>query len=203
MPRRRGPYVFTPARAAALAKGRKVSAQRRRGRARLSRGRSYSSNPVARGVGLAGVRKNFVPYFRVNKRSQTAGFNAGSIIPRTKKRIVIGSYIRVENTTRHGAIDRALGKTGNAVAPRGTKRGAVRKYFKENVSITNPAVRANVPGGQARLSTSRGAGPTIIYRRGKHKTPQTLSQKGVKKYDARMKAIAGQKVKKRRPQRRG
>jgi hypothetical protein len=186
-------YVFTPARAAALAKAR-------RARKRKSK-RLYGSNPVTRGVGKHGFTKNTVPYLRANKRSQTAGFNTGSILPGTGKRLVFGGYVRVENTNRKGAIDKALAKAGNKAMPYGTTRGKVRKYFKENVTITNPTIRANVGRHQARLGSSRGAGPTIILRRGKHKTPLTQTRKGVKKYDTRMRAIAGKKVV--RPQRRG
>lgn len=186
-----GAYVFTPARRAALDKARK---KRKRNSKRL-----YSSNPVTRGQGKHGLAKNTIPYLRVNKRSQTGGFNAGTIIPGTGKRIVLGGYIRVENTNRKGAIDRALAKAGNKTMPYGTSRGKVRKYFKENVTITNPTIRANVGKHQARLSTSRGAGPTITLRRGKHKTPLAKSRAGVKKYDRRMKSIAGKKA---RPQRR-
>lgn len=186
-----GAYVFTPARRAALDKARK---KRKRNSKRL-----YSSNPITRGQGKHGLAKNTIPYLRVNKRSQTGGFNTGTIIPGTGKRIVLGGYIRVENTNRKGAIDRALAKAGNKTMPYGTSRGKVRKYFKENVTITNPTIRANVGKHQARLSTSRGAGPTITLRRGKHKTPLAKSRAGVKKYDRRMKSIAGKKA---RPQRR-
>lgn len=187
----------SPAQKAALAKARAVSATSRRRKAK----RKYSTNPSARGVGVGGYKKNTVPYLRANKRSQTAGFNTGSIIPGTGKRLVIGGYVRVENTSSKGAIDRALAKAGNATMPYGTTRGKVRKYVKNNVQITNPAIRANFKGHQARLSSSRGAGPTITLRRGKHKTPLTKSRAGVKKYDKRMRAIAGKKAV--RPQRRG
>lgn len=186
-----GAYVFTPARRAALDKARK---KRKRNSKWL-----YSSNPVTRGQGKHGLAKNTIPYLRVNKRSQTGGFNTGTIIPGTGKRIVLGGYIRVENTNRKGAIDRALAKAGNKTMPYGTSRGKVRKYFKENVTITNPTIRANVGKHQARLSTSRGAGPTITLRRGKHKTPLAKSRAGVKRYDKRMRTIAGKKA---RPQRR-
>src|ERR1044071_218260 len=96
------PYVFTPARAASLAKARKA---RRRKSKRL-----YGSNPVTRGVGKSGLARNTVPYLRANKRSQTGGFNAGTILPGTGKRIVFGGYVRVENVNRKGAIDKALAK---------------------------------------------------------------------------------------------
>lgn len=186
-----GHYEFTPARAAALAKAR-------RARKRNSR-RIYSSNPVTRGQGSAGFKKNFIPYARANKRSQTTGFNSGTIIPGTGKRIVLGGYVRVENVNRKGAIDKALMKAGNKAMPYGTKRGKVRKYFKENVTVTNPALRANVGKGQVRLSTSRGAGPTITVRRGHHKVPLAKSRAGVKRYDTRMRTI---RKRKSRPQRR-
>ena len=182
-------YVFTPARAAALAKAR-------RSRKRKSK-RLYSSNPVTRGQGKSGFKKNATPYLRANKRSQTAGFNTGSILPGTGKRLVFGGYVRIENTNRKGAIDKALAKAGNKAMPYGTSRGKVRKYFKENVSVTNPTIRANVGSHQARLGSSRGAGPTIILRRGKHKTPLAKTRAGVKRYDQRMKSIAGKKAKRK------
>lgn len=186
------PYVFTPARRLALDKARKA-------RKRNSK-RRYSTNKAARGIGRSGLVKNTVPYLRANKRSQTGGFNAGTIVPGTGKRIVFGGYVRLENVNRKGAIDRAIQKAGLKAMPYGTKRGKVRKYLRENVQITNPAIRANVGKHQARLSTSRGAGPTITLRRGKHKIPLAKSRAGVKKYDTRMRAIAGTPVS--RPQRR-
>lgn len=185
-----GNYVFTPARRAALDKARKARKKKSR--------RIYSSNPVTRGQGKSGLLKNTVPYLRANKRSQTGGFNAGTILPGTGKRIVFGGYVRVENVNRKGAIDRALAKAGSKAMPYGTTRGKVRKYLKNNVTITNPAIRANVGKHQARLSTSRGAGPTITLRRGKHKTPLAKSRAGVKRYDQRMRSIAGKKAGRKR-----
>lgn len=202
----RGVYVFTPARQAALAKGRVVSARNRKGRKRVSRGKVYTFDHSKRGQGVAGLKKNATPYARVNKHSQTTGFNAGTVIPGTKKRIVIGGYVRIENTSRHGSIDKALGRAANLVAPRGSSRGKVRSYLRNNVTVTNPAVRANIPGAgsQVRLSTSRGAGPTLTVRRGMHKTPQKKSFAGVKKYDQRMRQVAARKsAHKPRPQHRG
>ena len=158
-----------------------------------------------RGSGVAGLKKNATPYVRVNKRSQTSGFNTGTIIPGTKKRIVIGGYFRLENTNRKGAIDRAMGRAANGVLPHGTKRGQARKYLKDNVTITNPAVRAKVGGAEVRLASSRGAGPTVVIRRGKHKTNQKASQAGIKKYDnaVRKRAAKAAKKRKSRLQRRG
>ena len=196
---RKGAYVFTPARRAALSRARAASARARKGRSR----RHFTSDPVKRGVGVAGLKKNTIPYARVNKRSQTVGVNAGTIIPFTKKRIAFGGYVRLENTGRKGAIDRALSKAGNSVAPRGTTRGKVRNYLATSVEIKNPAIRAAIPHGEVRLGTSRGAGPTFIVRRRKHGAPFKKSRAGVRKYDTRMRAIAGKKTKKPRPQRRG
>jgi hypothetical protein len=183
----------SPAEKAALAKARKASATSRRRKAK----RKYSTNPEARGQGFRGYKKNTVPYLRANKRSQTAGFNTGSILPGTGKRLVLGGYIRIENRSNKGAIDKAIARAGNATMPYGTSRGKVRKYLKNNVQITNPAIRANVGKHQARLSTSRGAGPTVTLRRGKHKTPLTKSRQGVKRYDTRMRSIAGKKAKRK------
>lgn len=199
-------YKFTPGRAKALARARAISAKNRH-RARIAGNkRTYGKRPV----GLSGLKKNFIPYTRVNKNSQTAGFNAGSIVPGTKKRIVVGAYVRVERTSRSGGlVDRAVSKvaTSKIVAPPGTRRGNVRQYITKNVAVTNPAVRFDAPtkNVQARLGSSRGAGPTLIVRRGRHKTPRNKSKQGIKKYDDRMRTIQKTKAtnKRKRPQRRG
>jgi ribosome modulation factor len=166
---------------------------------------TVKSQSKRRGEGFKGLRHNTVPYVRVNKRSQTIGLNAGTIIPGTKKRIVFGGYSRIESTTNKTAVDRFVAKGVSKVFPMGTNRGKVVAYAKKNFSVTNPAIRGTVGGAQVRLGTSRGAGPTIIVRRGKHKTSQAKSQTGVAKYDNQMRKIAGQrsaKIKKPRPQRR-
>lgn len=158
-----------------------------------------------RGEGLSGLKKNTVPYVRANKRSQTVGVNAGTIIPGTNRRVVIGGYARIESTTKHTGVDRALNAAAaKAVGGKGTRRARVASAVTKRVSIKNPALRKAVGGGQFRLGTSRSAGPTVIVRRGKHKTPQSKTAKGVQRYDARMHSIAGKKAatKKPRPQRR-
>jgi hypothetical protein len=150
---------------------------------------------------------HFVPYARVNKRSQTAGYNYGVKISGTGKRLVTGTYVRLENVSRTTATDRVVGKVASKAFPKGTKRRAHVTAIKNNVSINNPAIRASVKGHQVRLGTSRGAGPTIIVRRGKHKVAKPKSKKGVQAYDKRMrtvvkgKTVAGVKMTKR-PQRR-
>lgn len=192
-------YVFTPARRAALKKAQSVSAAKRKGRRKPGTRRRYTSNLGKRGEGFTGLRKNAIPYLRANKRSQTTGFNAGTVIPGTKKRIVLGGYVRVENTGRKGAIDAALKRSGNIVAPRGTKRGAVKGYLKNSVTFKNPGIRANVRGHTVSLGTSRGAGPTIIIRRGRKPTPISKSRAGIQRFDKNV----NQRVGKTRMQRRG
>lgn len=167
----------------------KANKGRRKPRATLSRNvnrRHYTDNPKKRGVGLAGLSKNTIPYARVNKHSQTGGFNTGTIIPFTGKRIAFGGYFRVENTSRRNALDTTLGKIGNKVARKGTKPGAAREWFNKNVHIDNPGVRAKVGGAQVRLGTSRSSGPTIIVRRGSHKTIEKKSRAGLRQYNTRM-----------------
>ena len=156
----------------------------------------------SRGVGVKGLKQNTVPYVRANKRSQTVGVNAGTILPGTNKRIVIGGYARIESTTRETAVDRALKAKVAVIAPSGSRRGRVAGALRKNLDIKNPAVRASAGGAQVRLGTSRGAGPTVIVRRGKHRTVQSKSKAGVQKYDARMASIAGKRAKAPRAQRR-
>jgi hypothetical protein len=168
---------------------------------------SVSSKVVKRerGVGLSGLKQNTVPYIRVNKRSQTIGVNAGTRIPGTHKRVVVGGYSRLESTRKQTGVDRVAGRAVGKIAPPNTRRGKTVAAFRNNFAVTSPAVRGSVKGAQVRLGTSRGAGPTLIVRRGKHKTPQAKSQTGIAKYDASMRKIAGAKsggVKKARPQRR-
>ena len=197
-------WAGTPAQKAALRKAQLASARARRGRAVARTRRRYSSNPAARGVGYSGLRKNAVPYARINKRSGTVGVNSGTVIPFTGKRIAVGGYIRLENTNkRNNPIDRNSAKIANKIAPKGSKRGAVRSWFNDNVHVTNPAIRANLGHAQVRLGTSRGAGATVIVRGGRHKTVQSKSRSGVRRFDKTVNAVTGTKIKKTRRQRRG
>lgn len=173
-----GNYVFTPARRAALEKARRASAYNRKGKSRRIYGQSKN-----RPTGIQGLKRNTIPYARANKRSQTLGFNAGTIIPGTKKRIVIGGYARLESTVRKTAVDRAVDKAAYKYLGKGTKRSKVGKYIRKNASITAPAVRVRIAGAETRLGTSRGAGPTVIIRRGKHPTPVNKTRTGLKRYD--------------------
>jgi hypothetical protein len=192
-------YVFTPARAAALARAREV-------RSRKAGGRSRGVVPTSesRGTGSKGLRRNFVPYVRVNKRSQTVGYNAGTLIPGTGKRLVMGSYIRLESRSRKTATDRAIAKVTHSLAPKGTKRGAARAYAAKNITVTNPALRANVGGSQIRLGSSRGSGPTVILRRGSHRASQKSAFNGIKKFDSKMRQkpkAAGRKSRRKKAKR--
>lgn len=197
-------WAGTPAQRAALRKAQLASARARRGRAVARTRRFYSSTPAKRGVGVSGLQRNTVPYARINKRSGTVGVNSGTIIPFTGKRIAVGGYIRLENTNkRNNPIDRNSAKIANKIAPKGSKRGAVRSWFNDNVYVTNPAIRANVGHAQVRLGTSRGAGATVIVRGGRHKTPQSKSRSGVRRFDKTVNAVTGTKIKKTRRQRRG
>lgn len=170
----------------------------------LSKNHGKAPSRTNRGLGVKGLKKNIIPYIRVNKQSQTTGVNTGTIIPFTKKRIVMGGYVRVENTTKKNAFDKFVSQTADRLAPRGSKAGKVRNYWNKNVSISNPAVRAAIGGAEVRLATSRGAGPTVVLRRGSHKTSRYASYKSIKRYDTQMRKIQAQRnAKKRaRPQRR-
>lgn len=191
-------WVGSPAQKAALRKAQLASARARKKKKNATR-RHYSSNPAKRGVGVAGLQRNAVPYARINKRSGTLGANSGTVIPFTGKRVAVGGYIRIENLNKkNNPIDRAQRKVANKLGPRGTKRGAVRSWFNENVEVHSPAVRANLGGVQARLGTSRGAGATIIVRRGKHKTVQARSRAGVRNYDKAMRSVSGRKARRQR-----
>lgn len=171
-------------------------------RVRKSTPSANSSIRRGRGSGVKGLKQNAVPYVRVNKRSQTVGVNAGTIIPGTKKRIVLGGYARLESTTKTTGVDKAITAGSKKVLGTGTKRSKIVGAVTKRVSIATPAVRASAGGAQVRLGTSRMAGPTVIVRRGKHKTPSSKSSAGVAKYQSRMNTIAGTKAKKPRPQRR-
>lgn len=193
--------VATPAQLAALAKARRVAAANRRRRAAL-RNRGKAAKKSNRGQGFKGLKSNFIPYVRANKRSQTIGYNAGTYVLGTNKRIVTGQYVRVETAGKKTAIDRGISYLTDAALPYGTKRRKVRNYLKNNVTVTNPAVRAAVGGAEVRLGTSRRAGPTVIVRRGRHKISQQASRKAIKRYDTHARKLHSQRKSKPRPQRR-
>lgn len=178
--------------------------KRRHHRVSLSKNHGKAPSRLNRGLGVSGLKKNVIPYIRVNKHSQTTGVNSGTIIPFTKKRIVMGGYVRVENTTKKNAFDKFVSQTADKLAPRGSKAGKVRNYWNRNISISNPAVRAAIGGAEVRLATSRGAGPTVVLRRGAHKTSRHASYKSIKRYDTQMRKIQAQRSAKKRarPQRR-
>ncbi|HPE53016.1 MAG TPA: hypothetical protein PK852_02755 [Mesotoga prima] len=186
---------------AAQKKATRISAERRRGR-KAARNRGKASSSKNRGIGKKGFKANFVPYARVNKHSITIGHNTGAIIPGTRKRAVTGGYFRIENTHKKGAIDRQVDRALNALAPKGTRRAKLRRYLKRNVVVTNPAIRASVNNVEARLGTSRGVGPTVIVRRGRHKVSPQGSRSALKRYDAHARKLNKKRETKPRPERR-
>jgi hypothetical protein len=205
----RKPYVFTPARAAALAKAREKARIKNMARGHETRMRSrrhYSASPTKRGQGFEGLKRNFVPYARVNKGSGTGGFNVGTVIPGTGKRIVFGGYSRIETMNRKTAIDKMVSKGASKIMPHGTKRGGIRTFWNKNISFDNPTVRVKMKGGEARLGTSRRHGPTLIFRSGRHKVVEARTFGGTKRYKRRMNTIQNSRIrtkKKPRQQRRG
>lgn len=159
-----------------------------------------------RGVGLTGLKKNLIPYARVSKKSATIGANTGTFIPGTNKRVVFGQYARIETVNKTTKVESGLKKLGARLAPEGSRRALVGKHIRKNVKLDNPAIRYSTPGTssregiQARLGTSRKAGPTLIIRRGQHKRLRPQSKAGIKAFD---KAVnAGKKQPKPRPTRR-
>lgn len=193
-------HVMTPARQAALKKAQAASAASRHLRA-MNKNHGKAPSKKARGIGTAGLKKNTIPYIRVNKRSQTVGVNAGTIIS-PNKRIAVGAYARLENINKKGPLDQSLKHAGLAIAPKGSRRRKVNNYLKKNVTVSNPAVRAAIGGAEVRLGTSRGAGPTVILRRGRHKVSRQGSYKAIKRYDTHARKLHAKKQGKPRPQRR-
>ena len=167
-----------------------------------------ASSRQDRGVGVGGLKKNFIPHARISKKSVTVGFNTGAFVPGSNKRVVIGNYARIESVNKKGSLDKAASKVLKKLAPERSKRGAVVRHIKQNAKLDNPAIRYSSPGTasregiQARLGTSRKAGPTIIVRRGTHKRTKAESKSGIKSYNKSMRTIQGKKVSQPRPTRR-
>lgn len=185
----RKPHVMTPARWAALRKAQLAAQRANKGKKRSARAvnrnrRHYGAKTNKnRGSGTPGLKKNFTPYVRVNKSSQTVGANTGTIIPFTGKRVAFGFYTRLESTNRkNNVVDAAIRGASRSLAPAGSKTGAVAAWLKKNVRIETPATRVALGSSQVRLGTSRRAGPTVIVRRGAHKTMESKSYAGIKKY---------------------
>lgn len=143
----------------------------------------------ARGVGLGGLKKNFIPYARLSKKSTTIGANAGTFIPGTNKRVVFGNYARIETVNKSTKLDRVASRVSSKLIPKGSQRALVGEHIRKNVKLDNPAIRYSTPGTasregiQARLGTSRKAGPTITVRRGSHKRTRAQSKAGIKAYN--------------------
>jgi len=169
---------------------------------------SSAASRQERGAGISGLKKNFIPYLRVSKKSGTVGFNTGSFLPGTNKRLVFGNYARLESVRKRGVVDSLLSKAYRKIAPEGSRRDLIGTHIRKNVKVDNPALRYATPGTgsregiQARLGTSRKAGPTLIVRRGTHKRTKAESKAGIKKYNKDMAKIQGKRVSKPRPTRR-
>ena len=158
---------------------------------------------ISRGYGLKGLKRNTIPYARVNVRHATVGVNAGTVIPGTGKRVVLGGYVRVETARKYTKVESAIAGRKAKAIPVGSKRAKAYAIARRHKLIPkNPATRIGISGSQARLGTSRKGGPTVIVRRGPHKVSRKKSRSAIAKYDRRMRTISGKKVKKARPQRR-
>lgn len=168
-----------------------------------------------RGSGISGLRRNTVPYVRVNKRGSTVGINTGTKIPSSSLRVALGGYARVESAGGKTAVDRFVDKAVDRVFPKGKKRGKAVAYLRKTTKFVHrgiPGIRGSYGGVQARIGTSRRAGPTLIVRRGKQKSKvpphnpmsSAASRKAIHQYDRRMNTIAGERARKKRyrPQRR-
>lgn len=164
-----------------------------------------------RGTGITGAKRNFIPYVRVNKRSATVGANTGAFIPGSNRRVVVGAYTRLETTNKETKLDRIAGRAAKKLAPKGSKRAAIGKHLRKNVSMDKAAklrygspLSSSTRGIEARLGTSRKGGPTLIVRKGQHKIAVADSVRGVKKYNTRMTTVQSkrEKAKKKRPSRR-
>src|SRR6516162_3102853 len=136
------PHVMTPARQAALRKAQLASAAARRGRriAKVSARVPQAPRPE----GLGGLRANFIPYARINKRSATVGYNAGTRIPGSSKRVVTGQYVRIESISKKTKLDRVVDKTVGHVFPKGTRRGKALSSFRSHVEVSTVA-KTRVP----------------------------------------------------------
>lgn len=212
---KRGPdgrWISTGARKVSRAKRSAANKAAYAGRHAKKRTAPIKMNVAAsrqeRGVGISGLKKNFIPHARISKKSITVGANTGTFIPGTNKRIVVGHYARLESTNKKGRIDKAGSSVYRKLVPEGSKRDVIGKHIRKNAKFSNPAIRYSTPGTssregiQFRLGTSRKAGPTLIVRRGEHKRTRAESKSGIKQYDKRMKTLAGQKASKPRPTRR-
>ena len=180
----------------------KVNSALSRGIKKATGIKNISIKNGGRGTGVSGLKKNAIPYIRINKRSQTAGINAGTVIPGTSKRVVVGGYARLEHTGKNTRIDKINAKAMSRVFPKGSRQAKGLDFLKKNVSVTKPSVRAKLGNAQVRLGTSRGAGPTVIVRRGSHKTGAGKSTAGMKAFDTQIRKSTAKKKKKRPARRR-
>jgi hypothetical protein len=184
-----------------------------------SRARILYKPTSNRGVGIRGLKRNFVPYARLSTSGTTVGYNAGTIIPgrKKKRRIVTGAYFRVEHVDLYG---RQKVATSALIAKPKTKRllkafGLEKKVndaiksAKENsprkITDTIGGSRVDVGGAQVRVTSQRKFNPTITIRRGPHKVGYAKANKGIREFNNHISVLNAKrdsKVRKARPQRR-
>lgn len=202
------PYVFTPKRRVALSRAQAKSAMMKRLRARIRNSKTGGKKPSKgfKAGGVGHLRTNFTPYARVNQRSLTIGANTGAGIPFSNRRVSMGSFFRIENKDRSKPLNEAISRTADRYVKPGSGAAKVRKFFGDNVRIDSPVVRGKFGSVEARATTSRGGGPTLVVRRGKHKTPLHQTKAGVVEYDRRMRVLFDKRKRKQyrpRAERRG
>lgn len=204
----KGHYVFTPKRQAALAIAQAKSARLKRAKAKAAKpnsGKKMSAGYKAGGV--KHLRKNFVPYTRINQRSVTVGANTGAGIPFSNKRVSMGSYFRIENKNKRKPLNEFITRTADKFVKPGTRAHALRQFASESIKVDSPVVRMKFGPVETQTSTSRASGPTVVIRRGQRKVRLAETKAGVAEYDRRMRVLFGQKKRRKqhkpRPERRG
>lgn len=171
----------------------------------------YKKNPK-RGVGIRGLKRNTVPYARFSTSGTTVGFNSGTILPGRNKRIVAGSYLRVEHVDLYGRQHIAT----NTLLAKPKARKVIKLFgLEKRVKAATKVARAKAPkkvvdalggtkvdigGAQARITSSRKYNPTITVRRGPHKVGFKKSNKGIREFNSQITTLERNravKVKKR------
>lgn len=166
-------HVMTPARKAALKKAQAAAIRSRR-RYRLSKNRGHAPKASNRGIGVSGLKKEFhairsrqqaQPNYRLQCRNDHSWDGQAHRLWRVQS---------CRDTHRHNSLDMMIDRATSSIAPKGSRQRNAMKFLKKNVAVSNPTIRAKIGGAEVRLGTSRGAGPTIIVRRGRHKISQML-----------------------------
>jgi hypothetical protein len=200
------------------AKGKKVLGP-------LGSSRAYGlykhKNAHKRGVGLVGLKKNTVPYARLSTAGTTVGFNAGTILPGSRRRVVFGAYGRIEHEDMYARqkiasnvlISKSLAGTianrlmgGGATGRRATQymtraQRAIIRQGPKGLTEVLAGKRMDVAGGrvQARFTSTRKYNPTVTVRRGRHKVSPNLSHKGSVSYARHIEVLNQRKDRKYKP----